>query len=149
PHYPSPPPIADGSPYALNLGQVGTIDVANGATLGLGGLMTTDQFNAFRSLPGVAINFPHVTVFLTGWLDNSPADNPTSHGVFAIDASTGPLYLGDGYIYQGRITTSGSNDLETANTGFLDGVELDGNLNGTGLYGVGTIIVLNNLTLNG
>jgi hypothetical protein len=106
--------------------------------------MTTDQFNAFRSLPGVAINFPHVTVFLTGWLDNSPADNPTSHGVFAIDASTGPLYLDDGYIYQGRITTSGSNDLETVNTGFLDGVELDGNLNVEG-----TIIVLNGLTLNG
>jgi len=145
-----PPPIADASPYALNLSQVGTIDVANGGSLGLGGLMTTDQFNAFHSLPGGGINFPQVTVLLTGWLDNSPSDNPTSHGVLTINASTGPLYLDDGYIYQGKINTSGSNDLEVVGTGFLDAVELDGNLNVTGPFGgAGTIIVLNSLTLNG
>jgi RTX calcium-binding nonapeptide repeat (4 copies) len=149
PNYPYPPPITDFSPYALNLSQVGEIDVANGARFGLDGLMTTDQFDAFPSLPGVSVNLSRDTVFLQGWLDNSPADNPTSHGVLAINASTGPLYLDDGYVYQGKITTSGSNDLETADTGFLDGVEMDGNLNVTGLIGEGTIIVLNSLTLNG
>jgi hypothetical protein len=150
PNFPAPPPISDGIPYALHLSQVGTLDVANGATFGLGGLLTTDQLDAFRSLPGVNINFPQVTFLLLGWLDNSPADNPISHGVLALNASTGPLYLDDGYIGQGKITTSGSNDLETAeDMGFLDGVELDGNLNVTGLFGVGTVIVLNSLTLNG
>jgi len=147
--YISPPAIADGTPYTLNPSQVGTIDVANGANFVLAGLMTTDQFDAFPRLPGVSINPLQAGVYFAGWLDNSPADNPTSHGVLAINASTGPLYLDDGYIDQGKITTSGSNDLEAAEQGFLDGVELDGNLNVSGLFGEGTIIVLNSLTLNG
>jgi hypothetical protein len=142
--------LADGQPYALNLNQVGMIQVADGATFGLAGLLTTDQFHAFFRLPGVHINPTQDTTFFGGWLDNSAADNPVSRGTLAIDATTGPVVLDSGYIYQGRITTSGTNDLETTNdSGYLDGVELDGNLNVTGPFGVGDLRVVNGLTLNG
>jgi hypothetical protein len=147
-----PPPITDGLPYAVNFSQVGTVDVANGAIIGLGGLMTTDQFHAFPTLPGVSMNVTQDTVVLTGWLDNSPADNPLSQGVLAINASTGNLYLAGGDIYHGRITTSGSDILVGSYadlTSFLDGVELDGNMSVTGPDGFGAVVVLNNLTLNG
>jgi hypothetical protein len=143
------PTFAQGSPYALNLSQVGIIDVANGATFELGGLVTTDQFDEFPSLPGVSINLSQDKVYLTGWLDNSPADNPITNGVLAITASTGPLNLSGGYIYQGKIATSGSNDLEANSYGFLDGVELDGNLNVTSDGSTGQVYILNSLTLNG
>jgi hypothetical protein len=142
-----PPPIADGSPFAWNFNQVGTIDVASGATIGFGGLMTTDQFDAFPHLPGVSITLSQDSVYLTGWLDNSTADNPISHGVLALNSATGPLYLDSGYIYKGKITTSGSNDLEIAGyDGFLDGVELDGTLDVTAFC---TVWVLDSMTLNG
>jgi hypothetical protein len=147
-----PPPISDGLPYAVNFSQVGTVDVANGAIIGLGGLMTTDQFHAFPTLPGVSMNVTQDTVVLTGWLDNTPADNPLSQGVLAINASTGVLYMAGGDIYHGRITTSGSDDLvgSYANvTSILDGVELDGNMSVTSPNVAGEVVVLNSLTLNG
>jgi hypothetical protein len=143
------PTFADGSPYAFDPGKVGTLTIAAGATFGLGGLLTTDQWNAFTNLPGVSINRIRDTLLLTGWLDNSPADNPISGGVLAITAATGPLYLDFGYIYQGKITTNGADDVETADLGLLDGVELDGNLNVTGRYGSGSVYVVNNMALNG
>ena len=143
-----PPPIADASPYAFNPSKVGRIIVGNGAAIGFGGLMTTDQFNAFPNLPGVSINLSADFVMLDGWLDNGRAHNPISHGVLAITSATGPLYLDGGYIYRGKITTSGSNDLKADPEGFLDGVELDGTLDVTP-FGVGEIIVLNSLVLNG
>jgi hypothetical protein len=150
PSWPAPPSLAEFSPYALNLNQVGTIQVGNGATFGLGGLLRTDQFNAFLHLPGVHLNPSQDTFLFTGWLDNSPAANPISGGTLAINASTGSLVLNGGYVYQGKITTSRNNDLETTvEQGYLDGVELDGNLNVTGPYGAGTVIILNSLTLNG
>jgi hypothetical protein len=146
------PPFTDGLPYALNLSQVGTVDIANGATVGLGGFMTTDKFNALLSLPGVTFNPAQDTLVLTGWLDNSPADNPVSQGVLAINASTGVLYLGGGDIYHGKITTSGSDYLVGSfglQTGFLDGVELDGYMSVIAPDGYGAVVVLNGLTLNG
>jgi hypothetical protein len=143
------PTIADGSPYAFDPSKVGTIQIADGATLFFGGLMTTDQLNAFPSLPGVSVHFAKDRMVLWGWLDNSPADNPVSGGVLALNSATGPLFLDGGYIYQGKITTSGPDDLEGAYIGVLDGVELDGNLNVSGYYGFGEIYVENNLTLNG
>jgi hypothetical protein len=143
------PTIADGIPYAFDASKVGTIQIADGARLQLGGLMTTDQLLAFPSLPGVSVHFGKVQLILMGWLDNSPADNPKSGGVLAINAATGPVFLVGGYIYHGRITTSGSNDLESSYVGVLDNVELDGNLNVTGPFGFGTMYIEDNLTLNG
>jgi hypothetical protein len=143
------PTIADGSPYAYDPSKVGAIQIADGGTFVLGGLLTTDQWNAFPSLPGVSINLAKDQIALTGWLDNSPADNPISGGVMAITSATGLLYLDGGYIYQGKITTSGPDDLEARSVGVLDNVELDGNLNVTGPYGFGEIYVENNMTLNG
>jgi len=141
---PNPIPLfADASAYALNLNHVGTINVADGATIDFGGLITTDQFNAFPNLPGVNIHFPADTVQLDGWLDNSPADNPISHGVLALTAATGALQLNQGYIYRGKITTSGTDVLEHG--GYLDGVELDGTVDVEGAE----LIVLNGLILNG
>jgi hypothetical protein len=110
--------------------------------------MTTDQWNAFPGLPGVSVHYASDRIALTGWLDNSPAHNPMSGGVLALTPATGPLYL-DGYIYQGKITTSGPDDLEADYIGELDGVELDGNLNVTNTGGLGEIYVEDNMTLNG
>jgi hypothetical protein len=143
------PTIADGAPYAFDPSKVGTIQVADGATLVLGGLLTTDQLNAFPSLPGVSVHFARDRIVLGGWLDNSPADNPKSGGVLAITPATGPLFLLGGYIYQGKITSSGPDDLEAGYIGVLDNVELDGNLNVSGTGGFGEIYVEDNMTLNG
>jgi hypothetical protein len=143
------PTFTDGSPYAFDPSKVGTIQVADGAQLELGGLMTTDQWNGFASLPGVSVHVAKDLLFFTGWLDNSPADNPISGGVLSITAGTGPLNLSGGYIYHGKITTNGVNDLEATEVGVLDGVELDGNLNATGRYGFGRVYVENSMTLNG
>jgi hypothetical protein len=143
------PTIADGAPYAFDPGKVGTIRIADGASLQLGGLLTTDQFNAFPSLPGVSVHYARDPISLVGWLDNSPADNPKSGGVLALTPATGPLLLFGGYIYQGKITTSGPDDLEGDYIGFLDNVELHGNLNVTGPFGFGEIYVEDNLTLKG
>jgi hypothetical protein len=140
------PTFADGSPYAFDPSKVGTLQIADGATLTIGGLMTTDQLNALPGLPGVSVHFARDRMVLWGWLDNSPADNPVSGGVLAL---TSVLFLQGGYIYHGRIITSGSNDLEASFIGVLDGIELDGNLNVTGPGGFGKIYVENNLTLNG
>ncbi len=111
--------------------------------------MTTDQLNAFFSLPGVSVHRANDQIQLVGWLDNSPADNPISGGVLALNPATGPLYLYGGYIYHGTITTSGADDLEASYIGELDNVELDGNLNATGPGGFGEIYIEDNLTLNG
>jgi hypothetical protein len=143
------PTIADGSPYAYDPSKVGTIQIADGAVLFFGGLMTTDQWNAFPSLPGVSVHLAKDWIVLWGWLDNSPAHNPISGGVLALTPATGRLLLDGGYIYQGKITTSGPDDLEADSIGELDGVELDGNLNVTGLGGFGEIFVEDNMTLNG
>jgi hypothetical protein len=143
------PTIADGIPYAFDLQKVGTIQIADGATLAVGGLMTTDQWNAFPTLPGVTVHLSRDQVHFIGWIDNSPADNPKSGGVLAITSATGPMYLDGGYIYQGKITTSGPDDMEASNIGFLDNVELDGNLNVTGSGSFGAIYVEDNMTLNG
>jgi hypothetical protein len=142
------PTLADGSGYAFDPSKVATLNIADGATFGMGGLLTTDQWNAFPSLPGVSIHLASDRVLLTGWLDNSPADNPTSGGVLAITSATGPLYLDGGYIYRGKITTSGPDDLANLPLGILDDVELDGNLNIAGYGSVG-IYVENNINLHG
>jgi hypothetical protein len=143
------PTFADGSPYAFDPSKVGTLQIGDGATLELGGLWTTDQWNAFPGLPGVSVHFASDDVSLTGWLDNSPTDNPSSGGVLALSAATGPLSLIGGYLYQGKITTSNSTYLRADYVGVLDNVELDGTLNASSRGGFGEIYVENNLTLNG
>ena len=118
--------------------NTGTLAIAPGATIYLGDFFTTDEFESgFQSL-GADLDLSQYTVYLIGILDNSAADNPITRGTLALDASTGPLYLGnydpvtstkcaDGVIEQGTITTSGTNDL-VADDGTLDGVTLDGTL---------------------
>jgi len=151
----SPPTLADGSAYAWNLSKVGTIAVANGATIGFGGLMTTDQFTAFPSLPGVTVSLSQDFVLLDGWLDNSPADNPGTGGVLAFTSATGAVNLASGFISQGTITSSGTGSLNVvffispfgASAAVLDGVINDGviDVNGSTLDLEGTVV--NNGTL--
>src|SRR5262249_38334716 len=81
-----------------NPAAAGTIQVADGATVGLGGLLTTDQFMALPSLPGIRIHPALDTVILDGWLDNKPADNPVTHGVL-----TGSVTMSGGLISGGTI----------------------------------------------
>ncbi len=118
--------------------NTGTLAIAPGATINLGDYFTTDEFESgFQNL-GVNLNLSQYTVYLIGTMDNSAADNPMTGGTLALDASTGPLYLGnypqyyfEGVIEQGTITTSGTDDL-VANVGNLDGVTLDGTLDMSG-----------------
>jgi len=89
----------------------GTITIADGATVYLGGILTTDEYDSNLQSLGVGANLGNDTVHLVGTLDNSAADNPVSAGILALNASTGPLTLSGGEIYQGTITTTGNDDL--------------------------------------
>ncbi len=133
----------------------GVLSIAPGATINLGDFFTTDEYeNGFQSL-GVDLNLSQYTVNLIGTLDNSPADNPITGGILALDASTGPLILGSrifafsAEIDRGTITTDGTDDL-IANWGTLDGVTLDGTLDMSGVYpGVYPVVgVMGGLTLD-
>ena len=123
--------------------------IAAGSTVNLGGIFTTDAFN---SLVASDLTGP-TPLYLTGVLDNSPADNPVSGGVLALDAATGPLNLSGGEIYQGTVTTSGDDDLvATSAGGTLNGVTLDGTLDMPQYQsnsGDDVAYVVNGLTLNG
>ncbi len=79
-------------------------------------------------------------------LDNSPADNPVSNGVLTLDASTGPLNLSGGEIYQGVIDPAGTDNLSFTGAGVntLDGVTLNGPLDING-----NCTVLDGATVNG
>ncbi len=116
----------------------GTITIANGATVYLGGIFTTDEYDSNLQSKGVSVDLAQDTVYLSGTMDNSAADNPVSAGVLALGASTGPLSLSGGEIYRGTITTSGADDLvATSSGGTLDAVTLDGTLDmteGVGVY---------------
>jgi hypothetical protein len=130
----------------------GTLAIAPGATINLGDFFTTDEFESgFRQL-GANLNLSQYTVYLIGTIDNGAADNPITSGTLALDASTGPLYLGnypeyyfEGVIEEGTITTSGTDDL-VANVGNLDGVTLDGTLDMSGQYPY--VNVMGGLTLD-
>ncbi|HEY2787000.1 MAG TPA: Ig-like domain repeat protein [Fimbriiglobus sp.] len=139
----------------------GTLTIADGATVNLGGIVTTDQFDVSFANVGVTADFPKDSVNLTGSMDNSAADNAVSGGVLALNASTGPLYLAGGRIHQGVISTSGAHDLVATvyaspgavqlspnNYGTLDGVTLDGTLDMTQFLESGAEVI-NGLTLNG
>src|SRR5262249_25659474 len=117
----TPPTLADVSPYAWNPAAVGTIAVADGATVAIGGLLTTDLFTALLSLPGVRIHPALDAVVFDGWLDNHPADNPVTGGVLALTSTTGPLTMAGGAISGGTITSTG--------TGALNVVYFGGPLN--------------------
>ncbi len=133
----------------------GNLAIAPGATIYLGGFFTTDEFESGLHSLGLDLDLSQYTVYLTGILDNSAADNPITRGTLALSASTGPLYLGNAYnpfspseggvIEQGTITTSGSSDL-LANNGTLDGVTLDGNMDMSASYA--NVVVVNGLTLD-
>jgi RHS repeat-associated protein len=128
--------------------NTGTITIADGAAIYLGGVFTTDDFNSNLKTLGVTADLSKDTVYLSGTMDNSAADNPVSGGVLALSASTGPLSLSGGEIYQGTITTTGSDDLiATGSGGTLDGVTLDGNLDMS--QSSAEVTVLDGLTLNG
>ncbi len=97
--------------------NMGTLTIANGATVYLGGVFSTDAYESnFQSL-GVSVDLAQDNVYLSGTLDNSAADNPTSGGTLALSAATGPLSLAGGEIYQGAITTSGSDALVATASG--------------------------------
>ena len=148
--FPYPPPtLADGSAFAWNLHAIGTIQVADGATVGIGGLLTTDQFMALPSLPGVRIHPAQDTLFLDGWLDNKPADNPVTGGVLALTSATGPLNVAGGLISGGTITSTGTGALDFGAIGgplvlyesVLDSVTNNGAINASAfVFAEGTII---------
>ncbi len=151
--------IGLGSPIAVNptasaaanyaWTNTGTLTIADGATVYLGGIFTTDEFESNLQSFGVSIDLADYTVYVSGTLDNSAADNPTSAGVLALSASTGPLTLAGGEIYHGAATTSGSDALvATASGGTLDGVTLDGTLDMTENDDA-TVTVQGGLVLNG
>jgi len=151
----SPTSLAPTDPAAAGLSwsSPGVISIADGSYLDLGGVFTTDTFDALvADAQANGESLANDTVTLTGTLDNSVADNPQSGGVLALNASTGPLYLGGlnrgetgGRIYQGEITTSGTDDLE-ATGGTLDGVTLDGTLD---MSQDRPATVVDSMTLNG
>ncbi len=98
--------------------NTGTLTIAKGATVYLGGIFTTDEFESNLQSFGVSIDLADYTVYVSGTLDNSAADNPVSDGVLALNAATGPLNLSSsGEIYQGAITTSGSDALVATSSG--------------------------------
>ena len=141
------PTSAAAAPYIWT--NNGKLTIAGGATVNLGGIITTDEYLDNFADIGVTADLVKDAVNLTGSLDNSPADNPQSGGVLAVDASTGPLPLEGGEIYQGLITTSGNNDLvATTQGGTLDGVTLDGTLDMTEFQG-NSADVVGGLILNG
>ncbi len=80
----------------------GAITIADGATVYLGGIRTTDEYESNLQSKGVSVDLAEDTVYLSGTMDNSAADNPVSAGVLALDAATGPLTVSGGEIYQGR-----------------------------------------------
>ena len=142
---------ANSSAAGYDWSNQGTLSIGNGATVNLGGVFTVDTFESFiANLAAIGESLAADTVSLTGTLDNSGLDNPASGGVLALDAATGTLNLAGGQIYQGVITTSGSDDLagtdgstQITAGGTLDGVTLDGVLEG------GWAKVMDGLTLNG
>ncbi len=125
----------------------------------LGGVLTTATYDGIiDDLDQSSLDPTGVSFALTGTLDNSKADNPVNQDVLALDDSTGSLSLNGGEIYQGEITTSGTNDLvATLQVGTLVGVTLDGTLDMTQVAGTftptqfsgGTVVVSGGLTLDG
>ncbi len=145
--------LTSANPADYTWSNSGTISVANGATVYLGGVLTTDEFENLGNL-GISIDLPLDQVYLSGTLDNSPADNPVTGGTLALNTSTGSLFLGGGEIAGGTITTSGGNDLvATYLQGTLDGVTLDGTANFSQDYSaiviLGTLSLESNLDLSG
>ncbi len=135
--------------------NLGTISIADGWTVNLGGVFNSD-FIAYLQSNGA--NLAKDVVNLTGTMDNSAAHNPNGGGILALNASTGPLYLVSGRVYRGEITTNGNNDLILSSpygTGTLDGMHLAGTLDMSLFHqrsqsgDFATVLVLNGLTLDG
>ena len=74
---PSDPSVPD---YAWS--NQGTLSIGAGSTVNLGSVLTTDDLNA---LIASGLIPPGSNLYLTGVLDNSPADNPTSGGILALE----------------------------------------------------------------
>ncbi len=62
----------------------GTITIAAGATVNLGGVFTTDEYVGNFADRGVMVGLANDTVYLTGTMDNSAADNPNTQGTLAL-----------------------------------------------------------------
>ena len=120
----------------------GTLSIAPGSTVNLGGILTTDiltNLETYLSQNGQALSGD--TVNLIGTLDNSAANNPMTGGMLDL---TFPLGFQGGYIYQGTVT--GDDLVGNPNGGTLDGVTLDNTFDlGNNAYAY----VTDNLTLNG
>jgi hypothetical protein len=72
----------------------GTITIAkNGAAVDLGGVFTAVDFEDNFQQLGVSVTLGQDTVYLTGTMDNSAADNQVSGGVLVLGASNGPNKL--------------------------------------------------------
>ena len=131
----------------------GTFTIGAGATVYLGGVFTTDEYAGNFADRGVMVGLADDTVYLTGTMDNSAADNPNTQGTLALSPSTGPLYLSGGEIYQGQVTTDGGDNLvATYSGGTLDGVTTDGTpeqLTLSVLHGTLTLGTTTNLTVTG
>ena len=94
--------------------NLGSLTIGNGATVIVGGFLTTDQYQGAVAIPGVTANLALDSSSLDGTLDNSAADNAVSAGVLALNAATGPLLVIGGTISGGSITTSGSDDIQVS-----------------------------------
>jgi len=99
----------------------GVLSIAAGANLNLGDYFTTDEFESGFQDRGVHLDLAQYTVYLSGTMDNSPADNPITGGILRLDASTGPLYFYGGQIDGGTITGTAP----IVESGTLNGVVVD------------------------
>ncbi len=118
--------------------NLGTLSIAAGSTINLGGVFTTATFDGLVAGGQIVASD---TLNLTGTLDNRAA-------TLALSSSTGPLNLVGGLIFQGTVTTDAlGNDLAATPTlGTLNGVTVEGTLDLSTLYDQ---VALDAVTLGG
>jgi len=117
---------ATGTLTLLEVTNNGTVNIANGSTLALDGVITTDDI-------GVLVNAGTGTINLVGDLDNTG-------NTLALTASTGDLTISFGSITNGTVTTAGGSALLAGFNSALDNVAINGDLT----VGFGSTINLSN-----
>ena len=125
-----------------------TLTISAGSTVNLGGLFSTDTY---YDLQTGNPPFSGDTVNLVGTVDNSGLYTSLDSGtmtVLTLGASTGPLNLKGGVIYQGTVVTDNVGDdlMATGSLATLDGVTLEGTLDMTSSNAA---VTLNAVTLGG